>query len=138
MKSGYLNGTDLKFFYGTNTDTRLAIKRANIELRREFRIEEMSSISQLEFAWDNYRSNEHGRSGTQECVCSRIARMSKLEYLVCSREVEVKEYDWDSRTIISAASLGKLATVKSCVENRCPLDACACSFAASKRSNWTF
>ena len=36
-----LNGTDLKFFYGTNTDTRLAIKRANIELRRKFKVEEM-------------------------------------------------------------------------------------------------
>jgi hypothetical protein len=29
-----LNGTDLKFFYGTNTDTRLAIKRANIKLQQ--------------------------------------------------------------------------------------------------------
>jgi hypothetical protein len=48
LKSGYLNGTDLKFFYGTNTDTRLAIKRANIELQKKFKIEEMSSISQLE------------------------------------------------------------------------------------------
>ena len=50
LKSGYLNGTDLKFFYGTNTDTRLAIKRANIELQKKFKIEESISIAHLEVA----------------------------------------------------------------------------------------
>jgi len=123
-----MNGTDLKFFYGTNTDTRLAIKRANIELQKEFRIEEMSSISQLEFAWDNYRWDEDEEDGTQEGFCWRVAEMNKLEYLVWAREV--KNCDWDSDTIYWAAEQGNLAMVKYCVENECPMDAGACSCAA--------
>ena len=122
-----LNGTDLKFFYGTNTDTRLAIKRANIELQRKFKIKEMSSISQLEFAWDNYRWDEDGR---QEWFCHRVASMNKLEYLVWAREV--KNCDWDRRTINSAAYQGNLAMVKYCVDNGCPMDEFACKVAAQE------
>ena len=120
LKSGYLNGTDLKFFYGTNTDTRLAIKRANIELQKKFKIEEMSSISQLEFAWDNYDWDEDGRRGTQEGFCEKVARKNKLEYLVWLREV--KNCDWNERTINRAARQGNLLMVKYCVDNECPMD----------------
>jgi len=130
LKSGYLNGSDLKFFYGTNTDTRLAIKRANIELRREFRIEEMSSISQLEFAWDNYHWDEDEEDGTQEDFFFKVAFMNKLEYLVWAREV--KNCDWDSFTINQAALQGNLAMVKYCVENGCPMDEYACWNAAEE------
>ena len=132
LKSGYLNGTDLKFFYGTNTDTRLAIKRANIELRKEFKIEEMSSISQLEFAWDNYHwdEDEDEDEGAQKWFCQRVARMNKLEYLVWLREV--KNCDWDTLTLERAARLGNLAMVKYCVENGCPMHAYAYSSAASE------
>jgi hypothetical protein len=125
-----LNGSDLKFFYGTNTDTRLAIKRANIELRREFRIEEMSSISQLEFAWDNYHWDEDEEDGTQEDFFFKVAFMNKLEYLVWAREV--KNCDWDSFTINQAALQGNLAMVKYCVENGCPMDEYACWNAAEE------
>jgi hypothetical protein len=130
LKSGYLNGTDLKFFYGTNTDTRLAIKRANIELQKEFKMEEMSSISQLEFAWDNYRWGEDEDYGTQEYFCLKVARMNKLEYLVWAREV--KNCDWNSWTINEAAEQGNLAMVKYCVENGCPMDEYACAVAAAR------
>jgi len=132
LKSGYLNGTDLKFFYGTNTDTRLAIKRANIELQKKFKIEEMSSISQLEFAWDNYHwdEDEDEDEGAQKWFCQRVARMNKLEYLVWLREV--KNCDWDTLTLERAARLGNLAMVKYCVENGCPMHAYAYSSAASE------
>jgi hypothetical protein len=130
LKSGYLNGTDLKFFYGTNTDTRLAIKRANIELQNEFKIEEMSSISQLEFAWDNYHWDEDEEDGTQEDFFFKVAEMNKLEYLVWAREV--KNCAWDSWTIDSAAYQGNLAMVKYCVENECPMDEDACLYAAEE------
>jgi len=125
-----LNGTDIKFFYGTNTDTRLAIKRANIELQRKFKIEEMSSISQLEFAWDNYYWGGDGRSGRQEWFCMRVALMNRLEYLVWVREV--KNCDWDSYTINEAAHQANLAMVKYCVDYGCPMDEWACTFAAEK------
>ena len=45
-----LNGTDLKFLYGVNTETRKLVKRSSRagELKKKFKIEEMSSISTLE------------------------------------------------------------------------------------------
>jgi len=53
--------------------------------------------------------------------------MNKLEYLVWAREV--KNCDWDSRTIDRAARQGNLEMVKYCVENGCPMyeDACYCA-----------
>ena len=53
-----LNKTDLKFLYGVNTETRKLIKRSSREsdLRKMFEVKEMSSISTLEFAWENRSS----------------------------------------------------------------------------------
>ena len=51
-----LNGTDLKFLYDVNTETRKLIKRSSRagDLKKKFWIEEMSSISTLEVAWEHY------------------------------------------------------------------------------------
>ena len=51
-----LNQTDLKFLYGVNTETRKLIKRSSRkgELKEKFKVEEMSSISTLEVAWEHY------------------------------------------------------------------------------------
>ena len=81
----------------------------------------------MEYAWDNYPWGV-GWSGTQEWFCSRVARMNKLEYLVWLREV--KNCDWNERTIRAAAIQGNLAMVKYCVENGCPMNAWTCEFAA--------
>ena len=50
-----LNATDVKFLYGVNTETRKLIKRSSRagDLKKRFRVREMSSISTLEFAWEN-------------------------------------------------------------------------------------
>ena len=50
-----LNRTDLKFFYEVNTETRKLIKRSSRkgELKKGFKVREMSSISTLEIAWKN-------------------------------------------------------------------------------------
>ena len=50
-----LNGTDLKFFYDVNTETRKLIKRSSRkgELEGKFKVYEMSSISTLEVAWEH-------------------------------------------------------------------------------------
>ena len=47
-----LNGTDLKFLYGVNTETRKLIKRSSREsdLKETFKAREMSLISTLEVA----------------------------------------------------------------------------------------
>jgi len=50
-----LNGTDIKFLYEVNTETRKLIKRSSRaeDLKKKFQIEEMSSISTLEVAWEH-------------------------------------------------------------------------------------
>jgi len=120
--------SDLKFLKMAFKNARDAVERSKIDLDDEFNISEFTSISQMEYAWDNYRWGENGYQGTQRCFCWRVARMNKLEYLVWAREV--KNCDWDSWTICSAAEQGNLAMVKYCVDNGCPMDAYACACAA--------
>ena len=50
-----LNSTDVKFLYGVNTETRKLIKRSSREsdLKKKLKVREMSSISTLEWAWEN-------------------------------------------------------------------------------------
>ena len=52
-----LNGTDLKFLYEVNSETRKLVKRSSHAdaLKEKFWIEEMSSISTLEVAWELIR-----------------------------------------------------------------------------------
>mgnify|MGYP003310967659 CR=1 FL=1 len=51
-----LNSTDIKFLYDVNTETRKLIKRSSRanDLEMEFKVDEMSSISTLEVAWEHY------------------------------------------------------------------------------------
>ena len=50
-----LNSTDLKFLYDVNTETRKLIKRSSRagDLKKVFKVKEMSSISTLEVAWEH-------------------------------------------------------------------------------------
>jgi len=123
-----LNQFDLKRLFSSFKDARSAIKRSGIRLQTRFKITKLTSISQLEVAWDNYQWVEDSYYGTQEWFCMRVAEMNKLEYLVWLREV--KNCDWNSRTINAAAEQGNLAMVKYCVDNGCPMDEHACEYAA--------
>jgi hypothetical protein len=128
-----LNRTDVKFLFGVNGETRKLIKRSSRkgELKKKFKIEEMSSISTLELAWEhcpwgtlinyNQRMNE-------TYFCWQVAQTNKLELLEWIREE--KKCDWNSRTINVAARQGNLEMVKYCVANECPVDEWACSDAA--------
>ena len=51
-----LNATDVKFLHGVNSETRKLIKRSSRkeELKENFKVEEMSSISTLEVAWEHF------------------------------------------------------------------------------------
>ena len=51
-----LNGTDVKFLHEVNSETRKLIKRSSRkkELKEKFKVEEMSSISTLEVAWEHF------------------------------------------------------------------------------------
>jgi hypothetical protein len=115
--------SDLKFLKMAFKNARDAVERSKIKVGKRFNISEFISISQMELAWDNHRWGENGW-----VICWKVASMNKLEYLVWLREV--KNCDWDLRTIREAAEQGNLAMVKYCVENGCPMDAWACVCAA--------
>ena len=122
--------SELKFLKMAFKNARDAVERSKIEVRKKFDIREFTSISQMELAWDNYDWDEDEYEGTQEMFCMRVAFMNKLEYLVWLREV--KNCDWDSRTINTAAKQGNLAMVKYCVDNGSPMNAYACNWAGEE------
>ena len=127
-----LNATDLKFFYEVNTETRKLIKRSSRkgDLKKKFKIEEMSSISTLEVAWENRKNKSLWPSDWEEerDFCYQVAQTNKLELLKWAREE--KKCEWDSRTISGAAWYGNLEMVKYCVANECPIGTGACAQAA--------
>ena len=121
-----LNRNDVKFLFEVNTETRALIKRSSREddLRKCFKVEEMSSVSTLEIAWENRSSSRWDDT----CFCTRVAWMNKLEFLKWIREE--KKCEWDEYTIAEAARQGNLEMVKYCVANGCPVNERACTFAA--------
>ncbi len=122
-----LNGTDLEFLYGVNTETRKLIERSSRagDLRKGFKVSEMSSISTLEYAWEN---SLWPREWDETDFCEQVAFTNKLELLKWAREE--KKCEWDYRTINAAAEQGNLEMVKYCVANECPIDVEACACAA--------
>ena len=126
-----LNGTDLKFLYEVNTETRALVKRSSRagDLKEKFGVNEMSSISTLEVAWEHFPwgTLKHVRIG-KTYFCYQVAHTNKLELLKWIREE--KKCEWDSWTINAAARQGNLEMVKYCVANECPIDAFACANAA--------
>jgi hypothetical protein len=133
-----LNGTDLKFLYEVNSETRKLIKRSSRkgDLKEKFWIEEMSSISTLEVAWEHFPWDTcvlqvYGHEEMDETFFSwQVAQTNKLELLKWAREE--KKCEWDYRTINAAAGQGNLEMVKYCVANKCPIDEDACAGAAWK------
>ena len=126
-----LNSNDLKFLYGVNTETRKLIKRSSRagDLKKRFKVEEMSSISTLEVAWEHKSLIINWPRHWDETYFSeKVARTNKLELLEWAREE--KKCTWNSRTINAAAEQGNLEMVKYCVANECPIDEFACANAA--------
>jgi hypothetical protein len=125
-----LNGTDLKFLYGVNKETRALIKRSPRadDVKNAFKVSEMSSISTLEVAWENRWLWPSYWDETY--FCEKVARTNKLELLKWAREE--KECKWNYRTINAAAEQGNMEMVKYCVANECPINTWACERAASE------
>jgi hypothetical protein len=122
-----LNGTDVKFLHGVNSETRKLIERSSRkgELKKRFRVSEMSSISTLEVAWEK---SLWPIWWDETWFCFQVAKTNKLELLKWAREE--KKCRWDEETIRTAARDGNLEMVKYCVANECPIDERACAFAA--------
>ena len=97
-----LNATDLKFLHGVNTETRALIKRSSRkdDLRKDFKIEEMSSISTLKFAWEH--KSLWSSDWDETYFCWKVAETNKLELLKWAREE--KKCKWDVVTINVAVS----------------------------------
>jgi len=125
-----LNSTDVKFLYDVNTETRKLIKRSSRakDLKKSFKVEEMSSISTLEFVWENRSLWPRHWRRDETTFCWQVACTNKLELLEWAREE--KKCEWDEGTINEAADHGNLEMVKYCVANECPMSERACAFAA--------
>ena len=123
-----LDSNDLKFLYEVNTETRKLMKRSTREgeLKKKFKVNEMSSISTLEVAlenkslWPSWWDETH--------FCWRVAETNKLELLKWAREE--KKCEWNGKTINAAAGQGNLEMIKYCVANECHIDVRACAEAA--------
>ena len=128
-----LNATDVKFLHEVNTETRKLVKRSSREsdLKKNFNVDEISSISTLEVAWEHYpwgKLLKYGRRMDEPYFCEKVALTNKLELLKWAREE--KKCEWDEWTIRTAARHGNLEMVKYCVANECPNDENACAYAA--------
>jgi hypothetical protein len=125
-----LNSNEVKFLYEVNTQTRKLIKRSSRakDLKEKFKVEEMSSISTLEFVWENKSLWPIGWRKDESWFCYRVAKTNKLELLKWAREE--KECKWDGWTIHAAAEKGNLEMIKYCVAKKCPINRWACAEAA--------
>ena len=135
LLSGKLNGSDIKMFYECCRASRRAIIRATIELRERFWVQELSSISTLELAWEGYPWGERrclpdGDVFTlnQKFFCWKVAQTNDLKLLRWAREE--KECDWDHMTSGAAAFDGNLDMLKYCCENGCEVEEGTCAYAA--------
>jgi hypothetical protein len=125
-----LNQTDIKFLHDVNSETRALIKRSSrrLELKKAFRIYEMTSISTLEFVWEN--RSLWSRPWNEKNFCFKVAQTNKLELLKWVREE--KKCEWDEYTIDVAARHGNMEILKYCMANECPVDVEACMWAAAR------
>ena len=72
---------------------------------------------------------EDGNVADQAWFCFQVAGTNKLEFLKWAREV--KQCEWDEKTITVAALIGNLEMLKYCFSNDCPYDEeASCKLAA--------
>ena len=119
-----LNEIDRCFFSEVNRESRGVLEYAGVNVSKLcWNVHECSSISTLEWAWNNMPWGEKFEDGTvrdQALFYEQVAATNKLEFLEWAREV--KQCEWDKRTIIVAASFGNLEMLKYCFSNGCPCD----------------
>jgi len=125
-----LNANDVKFLYGVNSETRKLVKRSTraSDLKKKFKVREMSSVSTLEVAWEH--KSLWPSYWDELFFCYEVAWTNKLELLKWVREE--KKCKWHEYTINAAAEQGNLEMVKYCVANECPIGEYACAWAADR------
>ncbi len=119
-----LTETDRFFFAKVNGESQDVLKYAGVNVSRlHVFVYECTSISTLEWAWNHMDWGEKDRDGTvvdQASFCSGVAETNKLELLKWAREV--KQCEWDEKTITVAALIGNLEMLKYCFSKGCPCD----------------
>ena len=119
-----LNKTDRYFFSKANAESLDLLKYAGLNASEIILIvEQCSSISTLEWAWNNFKSGGIFDEGTvmdQARFCARVAATNKLEFLKWAREE--KKCEWDQKTITIPALVDNLEMLKYCFANGCPYD----------------
>jgi len=119
-----LNSTDRFFFSKVNRESRGVLKYAGVNVSGlGWGAYECSSISTLELVWNYTRWGEKSTSGSvmdQAWFCWQVTATEKLELLEWAREV--KQCEWDEKTINKAAFKGNLEMLKYCFSNDCPCD----------------
>ncbi|CAL6417853.1 unnamed protein product [Bathycoccus prasinos] len=129
-----LNTTDRWFFKKVNRESRGVLEYAGVDVSKlRWGVHECSSISTLEWAWNNTNWGKKSISGRvidQAWFCEQVAQTNKLEFLKWAREV--KKCEWDEWTINTAAHEGNLEMLKYCFDNDGPYDEKeACKLAAA-------
>ena len=119
-----LKTTDRFFFSEVNRESWGVLEYAGVNVSGlGYSIVELTSISTLEWAWNNIRRGEKyedGRVKDQAWFCMGVAGTNKLEFLKWAREV--KHCEWDEWTIKAAAAKGNREMLKYCFYNGCPCD----------------
>ncbi len=118
-----LNRTDRCFFSKVNGESLDVLKYAGVNDLKRWSIDECSSISTLEWVWNNMAWGEKSNRGCvidQAWFCWQVTITNKLELLKWAREV--KQCEWDEETINEAAFQGNLEMLKYCFSNECPCD----------------
>ena len=94
-----LNRTDRRFFSKVNGESWDVLEYAGVNVSGlSASVYECSSISTLEWAWNNMpwgEKDEDGRVRDQAWFCVQVAATNKLEFLKWAREVKQCEWDED-------------------------------------------
>jgi hypothetical protein len=119
-----LNRNDRFFFSKVNSESEDVLAYAGVDVSGlGYKVYECSSISTLEYAWNNTKWGKKSQSGKvidQAWFCKGVALTNKLEFLKWAREV--KHCEWDEWTINNTAFRGNLEMLKYCFSNGCPCD----------------
>ena len=119
-----LNSTDRTFFAQVNFEGLSLLNYAGVNvLGMQFAVSQCTSISTLEWAWNNCRWGAKTQDGSvmeRAWFCAQVVGTEKLELLKFAREI--KHCEWDERAIDTAAARGHLEMLKYCFSNGCPFD----------------
>ena len=119
-----LNRTDRYLFSRANSESQDVLEYAGVDVSElDWSIYRCSSISTLEWAWNNIKWGEklkYGNVADKAWFCREVAGTNKLELLKWVREE--KKCEWDEKTICAAACVGNLEMLKYCFANDCPYD----------------